>query len=349
MNQPLTVLSLFDGISVGLQAFKNLNIPIKAYYTSEIDETAIAVSKNNHKEKHIYRAGDIRYLNGDIYPGIDLLIGGSPCISFSCAGKRNGFKTKNYIIKDYYHYLDLKYSGVDFEGQSYLFWEYIRLKKETHPEYFFLENTYMSKKWSDIISEALNVEPVIIDSKSFSPQTRVRMYWTNIPFNLKDVPDDSGTYVKDILMKWVDPKVWIRGKSFYPIKEHRSERGLKCLGGLGKPGEKPWKRVDKDGNEYFPKMSEVTSASQFRQNQRVYSLMSKAPTLTRVNYAVYQFPKMKHRKLMPLEMERLQGLPDCYTIGFSERQRNIVLGNAWNTKTIEFFLKYFQKNVDSQN
>ncbi len=335
MTKELTVLSLFDGISVGLQALKNLNIPLRAYYTSEIDEQAIQVSKNNHTEDWIYRAGDIRYINGDTYPAIDLMIGGSPCTSFSCAGRRQGFNQRNYRLTTLFHYLDLKHGGVNFEEGSYLFWEFVRLKREICPKFFFLENTYMSQESQDIISKALNVKPIQVDSGSFSAQSRIRLYWTNIPVSVEDIPKDSGVYVKDIIMRQINPKYWIRGKTFYPVKSHRSERGLKCLGGLVGDKETPWKNADGT----YPDFSDITNCSQFRQNQRVYSLMGKSPTVTRTNYAVYQFDKYKHRKLRPLELERLQTLPDCYTIGLSERERSQVIGNAWNTKTIEFFLK----------
>lgn len=337
----LTVLSLFDGISVGLQALKNLNIPLRAYYTSEIDDLAIKVSKNNHKEDWIYRAGDVRYINGDVYPAIDLLIGGNPCVSFSCAGRRQGFKQKTYTLKDYYHYLSLKHSGVNFEGESYLFWEFVRLYREICPKFFFLENTHMSQESQDIISSALHVEPIRVDSGSFSAQSRVRLYWTNIPIDVKSIPKDSGVYVKDVIMKQVHSKYWIKGKNFYPVKSHRSERGLKCIGGLAKETEKPWKR--RDGS--YPELRDITSCSEFRQNQRVYSLLSKSPTVTKVNYAIYQFDHYKHRKLRPLELERLQTLPDCYTIGLSDRERSQVIGNAWNTKTIEFFFTPFTEGL----
>lgn len=40
-----TVLSLFDGISCGCQALKELNIPFKEYFASEIDGFAMQISK----------------------------------------------------------------------------------------------------------------------------------------------------------------------------------------------------------------------------------------------------------------------------------------------------------------
>ena len=75
-------------------------------------------------------------------------VGGSPCQSFSFAGKRKGMSTKcETEILTLEHYLELKAEGYEFEGQSYLFWEYMRLLNEVKPKYFLLENVMMGEKW----------------------------------------------------------------------------------------------------------------------------------------------------------------------------------------------------------
>jgi DNA-cytosine methyltransferase len=96
-------------------------------------------------------------------PPIDLLIGGSPCQSFSNAGLGEGF-----------------------QGKSGLFFEFVRLLDELKPKYFLLENVKMRKEWKDIISFELGVDPVEINSKFFVPQNRPRLYWSNI--QIKDIP-----------------------------------------------------------------------------------------------------------------------------------------------------------------
>jgi site-specific DNA-cytosine methylase len=55
-------------------------------------------------------------------------------------------------------YLELKAEGFEFEGQSYLFWEYMRLLNETKPKYFLLENVMMGEKWEKILSKAIGVK-----------------------------------------------------------------------------------------------------------------------------------------------------------------------------------------------
>ena len=176
----MNVLSLFDGISCGRIALERAGIKVDNYFASEIDKYAIQVAKHNYP--NIQHIGDVTQVKGSDLPQIDLLIGGSPCQSFSFAGKMKGMSTKDeQKILSLEHYLDLKEKGFEFEGQSYLFWDYIRLLKETKSKYFLLENVIMKKEWEDVITEALGVKPIEITSAKFVPQARRRLYWTNIP------------------------------------------------------------------------------------------------------------------------------------------------------------------------
>lgn len=46
------------------------------------------------------------------------------------------------------------------------------------------------------------------------------------------------------------------------------------------------------------------------------------------------------RKLTPIECERLQTLPDNYTVGISNTQRYKCLGNGWTVDVIAHILKH---------
>lgn len=168
------VLSVFDGMSCGQLALQRAGIEYKEYFASEIDKHAISVTQHNFPNTK--QLGSITELQTENLPKIDLLIGGSPCQSFSNAGKGEGF-----------------------DGKSGLFWEYMRVLKETKPTYFLLENVKMKKEWRDIIYKELEVEPVEINSSLVSAQNRPRLYWTNIP-NIT-IPKDKGVLFKDILNK----------------------------------------------------------------------------------------------------------------------------------------------------
>ena len=168
----MNVLSLFDGMSCGQIALERAGIKVDNYYASEIDEKAIKITQHNYPNTK--QIGSVVNVKGVDLPKIDLLFGGSPCQSFSNAGKGEGFK-----------------------GESGLFWEFLRVLKEVNPKYFMLENVKMKKEWQDIISEALGVQPILINSSLVSAQNRERLYWTNIP-NV-NLPQNKGIKLQDVI------------------------------------------------------------------------------------------------------------------------------------------------------
>ena len=117
----LNVLSLFDGMSCGRIALERAGIKVENYFASEIDNHAINVTQNNYPNTK--QLGSVLNVKCTDLPKIDLLIGGSPCQSFSNAGLRNGF-----------------------DGKSGLFWEFVRVLNETKPKYFLLDNVKMKKE-----------------------------------------------------------------------------------------------------------------------------------------------------------------------------------------------------------
>lgn len=168
----MNVIGLFDGISCGQIALNRIGIKYDNYFASEIDKHAIKVTQRNFPET--IQLGDICNIKGSDLPKIDLLIGGSPCQSFSIAGDGSGF-----------------------DGKSKLFWEFVRVLMEVRPTYFLLENVKMKKEWMKIINDAMGVEPIEINSELVSAQHRRRLYWTNIP-NVQ-LPEDKNLYIADIL------------------------------------------------------------------------------------------------------------------------------------------------------
>jgi len=190
------VLSLFDGMSCGQIALNRTGVSYGDYFASEIDDYGIKVTMSNYP--NTIQLGSVIGVNGDNLPKIDLLIGGSPCQSFSFAGKLKGMSTLDDIkITSLEQYLELKNDGFQFEGQSYLFWEYVRILNEVKPKYFLLENVIMKKEWESVITEALGVEPIEISSSKFVPQARRRLYWTNIP-NIEQ-PKQSEYNINDFI------------------------------------------------------------------------------------------------------------------------------------------------------
>lgn len=221
-NKGFNALSLFDGCSGGQQALDRLGIKVDNYYASEIDKYAIQVTMANYP--NTIQLGSVTEVDVSKLKHIKLVIGGSPCQSFSFAGKRKGMSTKCELeILSLEHYLELKSQNFEFEGQSYLFWEYMRILNDIrkyNPEVkFLLENVQMGAKWQKILSRAIGINPIIINSSLVSAQNRVRLYWTNLGAeqdglfgDLKCMilqPKDKKILLKDILESEVDEKYYI--------------------------------------------------------------------------------------------------------------------------------------------
>ena len=205
----MVILSLFDGMSCGQIALRELGVTIDKYYASEIDKFAIQNTMANFPDT--VQLGDVREVDAKSLGKIDLLIGGSPCQCFSFAGKRAGMSTKSKEqIETLTRYLELKQQGFEFEGQSYLFWEYVRILnelREINPNILFmLENVEMGKRWEAVINEALGIVGVHINSALVSAQVRKRIYWTNIKMAQYH---SRHIFIKDILQDEVDEKYFL--------------------------------------------------------------------------------------------------------------------------------------------
>ena len=207
-------------MSGGQIALTELDIPIDKYYASEIDKYAMQFTIQNFPDT--IQVGDVRELDINKLDKIDLLIGGSPCQSLSMAGKRKGLSTKEGIeIFDLEMYLELKENGFEFEGQSYLFWEYIRiyndlLERGDNPK-FFLENVEMGKKWESVFNDILGRKGIHINSALVSVQNRRRIYWTDIHDDIPQ-PEDRGILLRDIPEEEVDEKYFLSDKMIECLK-----------------------------------------------------------------------------------------------------------------------------------
>ena len=229
----LVLLSLFDGMSCCQQALERQNIKVGTYYASEIDKYAIQVTQKNYPDT--IQLGSVVNVDVSQLKRIDILAGGSPCQSFSFAGKRKGMSTKDSVeILTLDHYLQLKEKGFEFEGQSYLFWEYMRiltdLRKINPDVKFLLENVMMGEKWQKVLTQAIGIAPLKDkygndgwNSAWLSAQNRRRLYWTNIGLEPGGLfgdlvstikqPKDKGILLKDILETEVDEKYYLSEKA----------------------------------------------------------------------------------------------------------------------------------------
>lgn len=331
----MKVLSLFDGMSCGQIALKQLGIIPEKYYASEVDKHAIKQTQLNFP--NTIQLGDVNRVDVSQLEPIDLLIGGSPCQSFSFAGKRVGMSTADkeeiYTLN---RYLELKEEGIQFEGESYLFWEYMRILtdiRQYNPNVLFLlENVEMGKKWERVLSEAIGVYGVHINSALVSAQNRKRIYWTNIRTKRNglfgelhsDIPQpvDKGVLLKDILENDVDDKFYL------------SDKMVSCLAS---------RKKTETFTPYKFEPFEFPFAAKCRTiNQRVHKMGDNG------NYVRILRDGMiaRIRRLTPTECARLQTIPDWYKWECSDTQQYRMLGNGWTVDVIVHILSFIKEKFN---
>ncbi len=414
----MKVLSLFDGISCGRLALERAGIPVEKYYASEIDKYAIQISQKNYPDN--IQLGDVtKWREWDIdWSSIDLLIGGSPCQTFSNAGTRTGF-----------------------DGKSGLFYTYLEILnhlKSINPNIkFLLENVKMKSEWRDEITRCMGVEPVLINSALVSAQQRNRYYWCNWDV---EQPEDKHIVLKDILLSGNGVSVENQGKVIKNLTEkshclmardskgfgHQEMTGVldtvnlktycrdfgtkgkimtvedektQCLtssmgtgGGnvpvvaepiripeatkkgyaeiqqgqcfdLSQPNSKTRRgraMIDKSNcltcqNEFYQYMEPIRVGhfGKGGQGQKIYSVRGKSVSLSangggqgaKTGLYKIDLPDGEYivRKLLPIECERLQTLPDNWTEGVSNTQRYKQIGNGWTVDVIAHIFSTMDK------
>ena len=334
----IRVLSLFDGISCGYEALKRAGIQVDEYVAYEIDKNAIKIALMNHPD--IKEMGSVIGADFTQYKGFDLVIGGSPCQSWSVSGKQRGID--------------------DPRGQ--LLFEYIRALKEVEPKYFLLENVVMKKEFENFISEQMNCKPIMINSDLVSAQRRKRNYWTNIPGITQ--PEDKGIMLQDIVHEF--EKGFIGNLEPYKVP---FDKTLQILDKEVQKGKIGYFRKDSQANRVYAihdkavtlcgdagggaaKMGQylfgciTPDRVNKRQNGQRFNDGDKFYTLTAID---------KHgvlidgyiRKLTPVEAERLQTLPDNYTLceGVSENARYKAIGLGWTVDVIAHIFSFLKDKI----
>lgn len=172
----------------------------------------------NYKIKNDEWFEDIRFLNGKLFKGkIDLLVGGSPCQSFSAMGHRGGLE----------------------DARGTLFYNYAKLIKDSKPRFFIYENVPgmqtidNGNTWKKILNifDSLGYYyfPKILDSQNYGiPQKRNRLYVVGIRKDISKkgfvFPDSMPltTTFFDYLEKAVDPKYYFKEIGFRFVTTHPS-------------------------------------------------------------------------------------------------------------------------------
>lgn len=118
-NATIRIGTMFSGIGAIEYAFKRLNLRTEIQFASDIDNFVKQSYFANYEIGQENWYNDVKDINGKKYKGkLDILVGGSPCQSFSMVGKRKGFD----------------------DTRGTLFYEFARVIKESQPNVFIFEN-----------------------------------------------------------------------------------------------------------------------------------------------------------------------------------------------------------------
>ena len=266
----------------------------------EIDKYARSVYSRHFPGIKIYE--DATKIKPEELPDFDILCAGFPCQAFSIAGKRFGFE----------------------ESRGQLFFEIARIAKQKRPKIILLENVLglLSHNKQRTFAQILNtlhemgysLEWQVIDSKSFVPQLRQRIFIVGYlgeepRRKIFPLPADYRTPSKE-------------------SKEKRQQQNVSCI------VANYWKGIDNHGERTMIYMA-YPSANMKKRIQ----VRRETWTMTTLGNDFAVFDEGRLRMLTPLECERLQGFPDGYTEGISDTQRYKCLGNAVTVPVIHHVAK----------
>jgi len=343
-TKKMNVLSLFNGMSTGHTALDNVGIKVGKYYSSEIKPVAIKLTQ--HHYPHTIQLGDVsNWKEWDIdWKSIDMVLSGSPCQDLSIAGKREGL-----------------------EGErSSLFWVFIDILnhiQKLNPKVLFLQENVGSapKKDIGIMSRALGVYPVRINSSLVTAQLRDRYYWSNI----RTAPDGMfGDIVTDI------PQPKDRKIMFKDIVEGGAVKVDKhtCLAERT-IASASYKDMKSDKAQKFLKERESRSMMSLIYKNKHTCLMEhyqKAFNFGERDSKKWQDYAKKRvqntgtttliekdglvRIVNKVEMCRLQGFPDDWCDILTDVQAGSLLGDGWTLPIIEHIFSFIKKdNYESKN
>jgi DNA-cytosine methyltransferase len=297
------VLSLFDGISCGQIALNRAGVLYQNYYSSEIHKNAMKVVKKNYPNTIFL--GDINFIeNDERFPKkIDLLLAGSPCQGFSLSGKQLNFE----------------------DPRSKLYFKFLEIMKKYKPKFVLLENVLMKKEYMDVITNTIGIQPIKIDSRLFSAQSRKRLYWTNIPIDINKIVD------KHILLVDV-----IENATENQLTDSKARKQTKKILESSKYKDNFLIKRDTQGRILVMRPDGL----KIQRIGRVGELRHKSEIIT-VATQPYIWDGRNIRKVSPLEAERLQTVPENYTYleDISNLTRYKMLGNGWTVDVIAFILE----------
>ncbi|MDK2818834.1 MAG: DNA (cytosine-5-)-methyltransferase [Spirochaetota bacterium] len=161
----LNIATVFSGIGSFEQALQRMNIEHDIVFACDIDKFVKQSYFANYNISEERWYNDISDIDGTSYKNLDILVGGSPCQSFSMVGKRKGLE----------------------DTRGLLVFEFIRVLQQSSPSIFIFENVkgllshnsgntwkLIEKEFKDL---GYTIFSQILNAKNFGvPQNRERVF-----------------------------------------------------------------------------------------------------------------------------------------------------------------------------
>ena len=281
MKNGLKVASLFAGIGGICYGFKQAGAQI--VWANEIDKDACKTYRHNFGDKYLVE-GDIKQIDPNTIPDIDILNGGFPCQAFSVAGYRKGFD----------------------DERGNLFFEITRILEVKKPKAILLENVknlegHDHGNTFKVIEEQLkllgyHVHHKVLNTMEYGnvPQNRERIYIVGF---LSKEAYDKFTYPEEIPLT----------KNIHDIIDVTDKKPLGLY---------------YENSKYYPELVKtMTKKDTVYQWRRVYCRENKSnvcPTLTaNMGTGGHNVPLILDdfgiRKLTPEECVGFQGFPEEFS------------------------------------
>jgi DNA (cytosine-5)-methyltransferase 3A len=319
----MNVVSLFNGMNTGRQALENVGIKVNKYYSSEIKSYAIELTQHHFPDT--IQVGDVtkwREWNID-WKTIDLILSGSPCQDLSNAGKRagiNGSKSNLFFV----------------------FVEILNYTKSLNPKVLFLqENVGSAPKYDvGIMSRALGVYPVRINSKLVTAQLRDRYYWSNIKTHQDGLFGDIVTDIPQPKDKKIMFKDIITGGRVERIKAlallESESRVCSSQESIKKRAKREFINII-----YVDTDKHVSLKMQGHRNNQGSQEALKHRSETTGMLTLIQENELV-RTVNKIEMCRLQGFPDNYCDILTTAKAGSLLGDGWTLPIIEHIFRFIE-------
>lgn len=219
---------MFSGIGAIEYAFKRLNLGTNIHFASDIDSFVKKSYFANYNISEDRWYNDVCDIDGTKYKGkLDLLVGGSPCQSFSMVGKRRGFD----------------------DTRGTLFYEFARVVKENQPKVFIYENVkgltnHDNGNTFEIIKATFDELGYkyfykVLNAKDYGvPQHRERIFVVgfkdkNVKFDFPK-PIELEHRMQDFLEDYTDSKYYLKekGVKFVTSSKNRNKRYTQINGDI---------------------------------------------------------------------------------------------------------------------